>query len=141
MRKFLLLLIKYIPVIQLAGMLFNNLLYFNDIYVLSYVFDYMLGNSMIISILLFACSIVFKFCPWHRIIILADIVNITISLADSVYMLPASDLQLLAVYYLISSVFIIIAVWNHLKYRNYDKETYDCERIALGLCEEYRCGK
>lgn len=32
LRKLLILLIKFIPVIQMAGMLINNLLYFNDVY-------------------------------------------------------------------------------------------------------------
>lgn len=30
----------------MAGMLLNNLLYFNDIYFLSYIIDYIIGNSI-----------------------------------------------------------------------------------------------
>ena len=44
LRKLLILLIKFIPVIQMAGMLINNLLYFNDIYCLSYILDYLISH-------------------------------------------------------------------------------------------------
>lgn len=36
----------------MAGMLLNNLLYFNDIYCLSYIFDYFIGNSIVVTFLL-----------------------------------------------------------------------------------------
>lgn len=53
----------------MAGMLINNLLYFNDIYCLSYILDYLIGNSIITTFLLIVCSYIFNFCTWHRLII------------------------------------------------------------------------
>jgi hypothetical protein len=46
----------------MAGMLLNNLLYFNDIYCLSYIFDYFIGNSIVVTFLLIVCSYIFNFC-------------------------------------------------------------------------------
>lgn len=88
LRKLLILLIKFIPVIQMAGMLINNLLYFNDIYCLSYILDYLIGNSIITTFLLIVCSYIFNFCTWHRLIIIANFINITIASVDDV---DASD--------------------------------------------------
>ena len=47
MRKTLLLLIKFIPVMQMAGMLLNNTLcYFNLNFDIVYLLDYLIGNSL-----------------------------------------------------------------------------------------------
>ena len=43
----------------MAGMLFNNLLYFNDIYFLSYIIDYIIGNSIVTTFLLIVCTYIF----------------------------------------------------------------------------------
>lgn len=38
MKRLFIVLIKYIPIIQMVGMLFNNILYcFSDIYIISYL--------------------------------------------------------------------------------------------------------
>lgn len=70
MKKFLLLLIKYIPAMQMVGIL---LLYFyyiifniNNYEVFNIVFD----NSIVITIILYVNSVVFEFCKWHKIIII-----------------------------------------------------------------------
>lgn len=40
MKRLFIVLIKYIPIIQMVGMLFNNILYcFSDIYIISYLLD------------------------------------------------------------------------------------------------------
>ena len=62
MRKFLILLIKFIPVIQMAGMLLNNTLYYFDVCrELCYTLDFIIGNSIIATILLYTCSRIFSF--------------------------------------------------------------------------------
>lgn len=118
LRKLLILLIKFIPVIQMAGMLINNLLYFNDIYYFSYIIDYLIGNSIITTFLLIVCSYIFNFCTWHRLIILANFINITIALVDAIHKIPITDLQLLILYHFVAVVFIIIATINHIHKRN-----------------------
>lgn len=54
----------------MVGMLFNNILYcFSDIYIISYLLDFIIGNSITTTFLLYVCSYVFGFCKWHRFII------------------------------------------------------------------------
>ena len=61
----------------MVGMLFNNILYcFSDIYIISYILDFIIGNSITTTFLLYVCSYVFSFCKWHRFIITANIINL-----------------------------------------------------------------
>lgn len=62
--------IKYIPIIQLIGMLINNSLYTYDINIeFDYIGDFLLGNSIVNISMLYVCSFTFGFCNWHRHII------------------------------------------------------------------------
>lgn len=116
MKKLLILLIKFIPVIQMAGMLVNNTLCVIDYNgkLLTYI-DFIFGNSLIATFLIIVCSYVFGFCLWHRLIIIANFVNIIIANLDKVYYIPITDIHLLSVYYIIYSIFIIIATIIHIK--------------------------
>lgn len=74
------------PVIQMAGMLLNNILYYFNVYdKLSYTFDFIIGNSIVTTILLYICSNVFHFCIWHRIIITGNLINLIIANIDSIF--------------------------------------------------------
>jgi len=116
MKKFLLLLFKYIPVMQMAGILINNLLYYFDICRnVCYCIDFIFGNSIITTVLLFVCSYIFKFCKWHKIIITANFINLMIANIDCIITIPINDLSLLIIYYFIAIVFIIIATITHLQ--------------------------
>lgn len=49
----------------MVGMLFNNILYcFSDIYIISYLLDFIIGNSITTTFLLYVCSYVFGFCKY-----------------------------------------------------------------------------
>lgn len=120
LRKILILLIKYIPIMQMVGMLLNNILYFNDIYYLSYFMDYTIGNSIVTTFLLIVCSYIFHFCIWHRLIITANIINVTIAIIDIVYQIPISDIMLLLLYHFIAVIFIVISTIIHIN-RKHDK--------------------
>lgn len=115
MKKILLLLIKFIPVIQMAGMLLNNTLcYFCTDLDTIYLLDYIIGNSIVTTILLFVCSYIFNYCDWHRLIISANFVNISVANIDAIYHINITDLQLLCVYYIVSIMTIIMAITNHI---------------------------
>ena len=104
---------------QMMGLLINNTLYyFNIVGKHIYVLDFILGNSIITTLLLYVCSITFKFCNWHRLIITANFINIVIANIDVLYRIPISNLELLVSYYLVSIVFIIIALYNKFIYKN-----------------------
>ena len=100
----------------MAGMLFNNILYYFGVCnSLSYIFDFIIGNSIVTTFLLYVCSYVFNFCIWHRLIITANFINITIASLDAIYYLPITDVQLLIIYHIIAIIFIIISTIIHIK--------------------------
>lgn len=116
MKRLFIVLIKYIPIIQMVGMLFNNILYcFSDIYIISYLLDFIIGNSITTTFLLYVCSYVFGFCKWHRFIITANIINFLIANLDAYYRIPISDIQLLIVYHFVAALFICISTYIHIK--------------------------
>ncbi len=111
MKYNMLLLIKYIPVMQMAGMLINNTMYyFNISSTFSYGLDFLLGGSFITILLLYVCSYVFEFCHWHRIINTANFINIGIAHIDFIFCIPINDLELLVTYYIIATIFICYAI-------------------------------
>lgn len=109
------------PVIQMAGMLLNNILYYFNVYdKLSYTFDFIIGISIVTTILLYICSNVFHFCIWHRIIITGNLINLIIANIDSIFYISISDIQLLIIYHIIAAIFVIIATILHIN-KCYDK--------------------
>lgn len=139
MKRLFIVLIKYIPIIQMVGMLFNNILYcFSDIYIISYLLDFIIGNSITTTFLLYVCSYVFGFCKWHRFIITANIINLLIANLDAYYRIPISDIQLLIVYHFVAALFICISTYIHIK-NNRDERILHCSPssfdnyIKLGL--------
>ena len=134
MKKLFLILIKFIPVIQLAGMLLNNTLYyFNIIKVASYITDFIIGNSVITTFLLFVCSYLFNFCKWHRLIITANFINIMIANYDALFGIPITDMQLLCVYYIVSAVFIIVSTYIHIKQTKNEHKTKSIKEYSCGV--------
>lgn len=121
------------PVIQMAGMLLNNILYYFDICnKLSYISDFIIGNSIITTILLYLCNNVFQFCIWHRIIIIGNLINLIIANIDSIFHIPISDIQLLITYHIIAAIFVIIATILYIK-KCYEK----CEDAGIGKVWNY----
>lgn len=131
MKRLFIVLIKYIPIIQMVGMLFNNILYcFSDIYIISYLLDFIIGNSITTTFLLYVCSYVFGFCKWHRFIITANIINLLIANLDAYYRIPISDIQLLIVYHFVAALFICISTYIHIK-NNCDERKLKVVRKVL----------
>lgn len=104
---------------QMVGMLVSNVLYYFDVigrYV--YVMDYISGNSLTCTILLYICSYTFGFCKWHRLMITANLINISIATSDAIYRLPLSNLKLLSSYFIVSAIFITIILYNKFIRKN-----------------------
>lgn len=98
----------------MAGMLLNNTLYYFEPYTICYVIDYLLGFSIANCVILFIASFIFNFCKWHRLIITANAINITIANYDAIYMIPCSDRELLVIYYIVSGIFILLSTKIHI---------------------------
>ena len=72
-HKLTLLLIKYIPVIQMTGIFINRLLnYFTSLEIVD-ILDFIFGSTILATILLISCSKTFKFCVYHRVIIVCNV--------------------------------------------------------------------
>lgn len=115
LHKILILLIKYIPIIQLIGMFINDIMYFTDNYELAYITDYMFGNSIIFVALILLCSYVFHFCTCYRMIILCNFINSTIGFIDRLIGVPIDNLNLFVLHCIIIFIFILIINYLHLK--------------------------
>lgn len=69
-----LLIAKWIPVAVAAGILINNTLAMLDVKdVILDLFDITVGSSLAFVIMMYACSYVFNFCYWHKIVITYDL--------------------------------------------------------------------
>ena len=116
LKKVFLFIIKYMPITQMVGMLINNTLFYFDIVTKAYyLFNYLTGNSLITTSLLYVCSYLFKFCNWYRLIITANFINITITILYIYINSPITDFQLLVLYYTISVLFIFIIIIKKFK--------------------------
>ena len=116
LKKVFLFIIKYMPITQMVGMLINNTLFYFDIVTKAYyLFNYLTGNSLITTSLLYVCSYLFKFCNWYRLIVTANFINITITILYIYINPPITDFQLLVLYYTISVLFIFIIIIKKFK--------------------------
>lgn len=115
LNKLFILLLKYIPIIQMVGMLINNILYtFHEINDYMYIIDFIIGNSIITTFLLFICSYVFRFCNWYRYIIITNFINIIISFIDSTFYINIDKIELFVIMNIINAIGIIISLYNKL---------------------------
>ena len=121
LNKLFILLLKYIPIIQMVGMLINNILYtFREINDYMYIIDFIIGNSIITTFLLFICSYVFRFCNWYRYIIITNFINIIISFIDSTFYINIDKIELFVIMNIINAIGIIISLYNKL-IKGYEK--------------------
>lgn len=140
LKKIFIILIKYIPVIEMTGIIINNTLYYFDFVTISGIIDYLLGDALIHNVLLFISSIIFGFCNWHRLIIISNVINLSIASFDKIYNINITNIELLYLYYFISSVFIILAAYVHIKYNKYVKhKNENIETVITGIYTKYRC--
>lgn len=122
-NKLLLLLIKYVPIIQMLAMLINNTLYYiTSSYTAAYTIDFIFGNSLIFTILLLMISYRFNYCEWHRLIIIGNIINVAIASYDATFGIPFTDMQLLLTYYIIACIFILAAAYTHIKQIHHERK-------------------
>lgn len=132
LRKTLLILIKYIPIVQMMGMFINNTMYYFEINnSFSYCLDFALGNSIVCTFLILVCSYVFNFCKWHRFIILGNFINLVVANLDAIIKINIEDIYLLLLCYFISGIFIIFSTITHLSDKTYGKSSItNNKRIA-----------
>lgn len=114
-KKIFIFLIKYIPVIQMAGIVINNLLYTLDNDIICRIIDFIFGNSLTTTLLFYICSYVFRFCKWHRLVITCNLMNIVLASIDVIHPLTQTNEQQILLYLTIDIIFIILILINKFK--------------------------
>ena len=119
-NKIFILTLKYIPIIQMVGMFINSLNYLKYGWFDSYFLDFIIGNSLITTFLLFICSYVFRFCNWYRYIIITNFINIVITNIDAWGYLNIDNAKLLDIISIVNTIGIICSLYSKL-YRKHEK--------------------
>lgn len=77
--------------------------------------DYLIGNSVITCLLFYICSYLFGYCNWYRLIVTANLINITICIYDRIIGIPISNKDLFILYYSVSVLFLLIILINKFR--------------------------
>lgn len=110
-KKIFLVSIKYLPLLQMFSMIFNNTLYLlSDNFKYIKLLDFVIGNSLVSTILLYVCSITFNYCNWHRLLITANFINLLIAALDYIINFNITNLSLILIYITIDFIFIILCI-------------------------------
>ena len=113
-KKLFVLLIKYIPVIQMIGILFSNILYISsncDNFI--YQLDIIIGNSYTHILIYYICSYLFGFCKWHRLVITANLLSLILINVD--FYIQISNLSLILLIFIIDIIFLLTILINKFK--------------------------
>ena len=98
---------------QMVGILIvNSLCYFDKGEMIQHILNYMCGNNLFSIIIIYSASIIFKFCNWHRFIIISNLITISIAQYDVMFTIPITDKQLLLSYYIVATIFSLIAIYS-----------------------------
>lgn len=129
LNKIILILFKYIPAICIVAMLFNNSLYFfvNEdstiLWRIPYFLDGICGVTFIQILLLFLISYKFKYCVWHRVLLVTCLFNLLIAFFDSIQLLQTSRIPTLLIIFIISAIGCSVAAIIHLHNVNIGNKT------------------
>lgn len=115
LKKLFIFLIKYIPVIQMAGIIINNVMYLLENRPINLLIDFIFGNSITTTLLFYICSYIFKFCYWHKLVITCNLINISLVTLDSIISFKTTNEQQILLYFTIDIIFIILILINKFK--------------------------
>lgn len=115
LHKLLLVTLKVIPMLLALVCLLNTVLSYAgiDLVVLSYIG----GVSVLPLVFLYISSYAFRFCEYHRMFLHYVVVNWILNIYDYYVGIPLSDRNLLAMYLIITCVFLFIILYLYLKTR------------------------
>lgn len=82
------------------------------------LFDITVGSSLAFVIMMYACSYVFNFCYWHKIVITYDLfVLLYILLIRYTNIGEYSDGLLLTIHYILAGIFITLIWYVKKRYK------------------------
>lgn len=111
--KIVLYLIKVIPILMAGMYLLNTILsyFYIDVPLLSYISS----TSLFVIILLYATSITFHFCIYHRMFIHYITINWLLNIYDYYIGIPLSNKNLFLLYLIITGIFLFTILYGHCK--------------------------
>lgn len=107
--KIVLLLIKFIPAAMSVIALLNTILsyfYYETIFL-----SYISGASLFMLILMYAQSIAFRFCRWHRLLIHYVTLNWLLNIIDCYIGIPLDNRDLFLMYMVFTGIAIVLLVY------------------------------
>ena len=115
LHKILLLAIKILPMLISIFYLINTVLtYFGiDLIVISFVSSV----SILPLIFMYLCSVVFKFCFYHRMFLHYILICNIVTYLDYTFHLPLSEFSLLMLYMIITGISLFIILYNYVSTR------------------------
>lgn len=132
-----LLIAKWIPVAVAAGILINNTLAMLDVKdVILDLFDITVGSSLAFVIMMYACSYVFNFCYWHKIVITYDLFVLSyILLIRYTNIGECSDGLLLTIHYILAGIFIALIWYVKKSVKLLIKKMVDYKKALVAILE------
>lgn len=136
-HKVFLLIAKWIPVAVAAGILINNTLAILDVKdVILDLFDITVGSSLAFVIMMYACSYVFNFCYWHKIVITYDLFVLSyILLIRYTNIGECSDGLLLTIHYILAGIFIALIWYVKKRCKLLIKKMVDYKKALVAILE------
>ena len=115
LHKWILLLLKSIPMILALTALLNTLLSYYDIDVP--LLSYLGGISLFPLIFLYIASYAFQFCEYHRMFLHYVTINWILNIVDYYWGIPISNKGLFILYIAITGISLFIILYLYLKSR------------------------
>ena len=114
LHKAVLWLVKVIPIVISGIYLANTILSYCgiDLTCFSYIVQFLF------ILFLYATSYAFKFCAWHRVFIHYILLVLIINIVDYHIGIPISDKKMFILYIIITTVFMFLALYLHVKEHN-----------------------
>lgn len=116
---------------MICVIVFNTMTYHNVLLKYCRLNDIITGNSVIATILLLFCSVIFKYGVWHRLIVVSNFIIILIILIDRIFRIPISNLELLVLYYVVYSIFLLLILIVNLKQKRIAKKHRNADSVSV----------
>lgn len=116
---------------MICVIVFNTMTYHNMLLKYCRLNDIITGNSVIATILLSFCSVIFKYGVWHRLIVVSNFIIILIILIDRIFRIPISNLELLVLYYVVYSIFLLLILIVNLKQKRIAKKHRNADSVSV----------
>lgn len=113
LHKWLIFVLKIIPMLLAAACLLNTVLSYwgIDVPLLSYLG----GVSLLPLLFLYLASYAFKFCSHHRMFLHYVSVNWVLNIIDYYWGIPVSNKSMFMVYMVLTGIFLFLVLYYHQK--------------------------